>query len=204
MWPCKSKTNEGSTSWLKYAWKNQIIILLHTCCLYCSIASSKAAKKSVFSPSNRWICAWRWTILSSFSPSFSLSCLWLQLPAVASASCVIFLQHFHRNKKFWQPKILDIWLIYFWARERLTWFLTEGLPLLNASLSSMELFSMPLSGPEAVVSALRSSSTEHSHSFARRFCSAVRVPSLSSSRSSLWYIGGIFLYRKWWLKKKKN
>lgn len=97
MWPCKLNTNEGSMSWLKCVWKNQIIILLHTCCLYCSIASSKAAKKSVFSLSNRWICAWRWTILSSFSPSFSLSCLWLQLPAAAAGSCVIFLQQFHRN-----------------------------------------------------------------------------------------------------------
>lgn len=66
-----------------------------------------------------------------------------------------------------------------------TWFLTEGLPLLNATLSSVELFSIPLSGPEAVVSPLRSSSTEHSHSFALRLCSAVRAPSLCSSRSNL-------------------
>lgn len=44
---------------------------------------------------------------------------------------------------------------------------------------------MPLSGPEAVVSPLRSSSTEHSHSFTLRLCSVVRVPSPSSSCSSL-------------------
>lgn len=80
--------------------------------------------------------------------------------------------------------------------ERHTWFLTEGLPLLNATLSSVELFSMPLSGPEAVVSPLRSSSTEHSHSFTLRLCSAVRAPSLCSSRSNLWYVSNWEIWRK--------
>ncbi|TNN87422.1 hypothetical protein EYF80_002139 [Liparis tanakae] len=77
-------------------------------------------------------------------------------------------------------------LYIFWGVcKRQTWFLTEGLPFRNATLSSVELFSMPLSGPEAVVSPLRSSSTEHSHSFTLKLCSAVRAPSLCSSRSNL-------------------
>lgn len=151
-----------------------------TCCLYCSIASSKAAKKSVFSLSNRWICAWSWTIFSSFS----LSCSWLQLSSAASGSWVSFLLHVFEDVQISGQQIFEL-NFFFQTSNRLTWFLTEGLPLLKASLSSVELFSMPLSGPEAVVSALRSSSTEHSHSFTRRFCSAVRTLSLCNSRSSL-------------------
>lgn len=58
-----------------------------TCCLYCSMASSSAAKNSVFSLSNCWICTWSWAMLSSFS--FSCSCL--QLSSASSGPCATFL-----------------------------------------------------------------------------------------------------------------
>lgn len=80
--------------------------------------------------------------------------------------------------------------------KRLAWFFTDGRALLNAAVSSAELLSMPLSGPEAVVSPLRSSSTEHSHSFTLRLCSVVSAPSLSSSCSSLSDASESSIYRE--------
>lgn len=85
---------------------------------------------------------------------------------------------------------------HFHAWKRPTWLFTEGRDLRVAPVSSAELLSMPLSGPEAVVSPLRSSSTEHSHSFTLRLCSEVRVPSLSSSCSSLSYVSESRIYRQ--------
>lgn len=93
-----------------------------TCCLYCSIASSKAAKKSVFSLSNRRICAWSWTTPSSLSPSFSFSCSWLQLSSTASWSWVIFLLLIYTYIFAANPEFLTFWLNnLFTFRHEIDW-----------------------------------------------------------------------------------
>lgn len=108
--------------------------------------------------------------------SFSLSCSCLQLSSAPSGPCTTNFFQFNSENRTKTCLFMG---------KRLAWFFTDGRALLSAAVSSAELLSMPLSGPEAVVRPLRSSSTEHSHSFTLRLCSVVSVPSLSSSCSSL-------------------